>query len=79
MSPQAADLAHLLARVALRDRAAFKALYEAASPKLFAICLRLLKDRREAETRCRRSLSRSGTAPTVSPPISQAPPPGSTP
>ncbi|MBY6003295.1 sigma-70 family RNA polymerase sigma factor [Salipiger bermudensis] len=49
MSTQAADLAHLLARVALRDRAAFKALYEAASPKLFAICLRLLKDRREAE------------------------------
>ncbi len=43
------ELSHLLARVALRDRAAFRALYDATAPKLFAICLRLLRDRREAE------------------------------
>lgn len=45
----AEDLAGLLARVGLRDRAAFAALYQAASPKLFAICLRILKNRSEAE------------------------------
>lgn len=43
------DLAELLARVALRDRAAFQALYAKAAPKLFGICLRILKDRAEAE------------------------------
>ncbi|APZ52359.1 sigma-70 family RNA polymerase sigma factor [Salipiger abyssi] len=49
MTDQTEELAALLARVALRDRAAFERLYSVASPKLFAICLRLLKDRREAE------------------------------
>lgn len=49
MSDDSNDLAGLIARVALRDRAAFGALYRQASPKLFAICMRLLKDRREAE------------------------------
>ncbi|WP_137135802.1 sigma-70 family RNA polymerase sigma factor [Rhizobium sp. FKY42] len=43
------DLPDLLARVALQDRAAFRALYLAASPKLFGICLRLLKVRTDAE------------------------------
>lgn len=43
------DLPDLLARVALQDRAAFHALYLAASPKLFGICLRLLKVRSDAE------------------------------
>ncbi|MDB6180860.1 sigma-70 family RNA polymerase sigma factor [Paracoccus fistulariae] len=43
------DLAALLARVALRDRAAFSALYQAASPKLFGICLRILRNKPEAE------------------------------
>lgn len=43
------DLPDLLARVALQDRAAFHALYRAASPKLFGICLRLLKVRSDAE------------------------------
>ena len=43
------DLSDLLARVALRDRDAFRTLYEKVSPRLFAICLKLLKDRREAE------------------------------
>lgn len=43
------DLESLLARVALRDRAAFDALYSATSAKLFGICLRVLKDRGAAE------------------------------
>lgn len=46
---RAEELTALMARVALRDRAAFSALYSAQGAKLFAICLRLLKDRREAE------------------------------
>ena len=47
-SPQA-TLADLLARTALGDRAAFAALYEATSAKLFGVTLRILKDRSEAE------------------------------
>ncbi|SMD04329.1 sigma-70 family RNA polymerase sigma factor [Rhizobium sp. RU36D] len=43
------EVAPLLARVALKDRAGFAALYKIASPKLFGICLRILKDRTEAE------------------------------
>lgn len=43
------DVAALLARVALRDRAAFSTLYLLVSPKLFGICIRMLKDRGEAE------------------------------
>lgn len=43
------DIANLLARVALRDRAAYQALYTATSPKLFGICLRILKNRSDAE------------------------------
>lgn len=43
------DLAELLARVALRDRAAFQTMYDKAAPKLFGLCLRILKDRSEAE------------------------------
>lgn len=43
------DLPDLLARVALQDRAAFHALYLNVSPKLFGICLRLLKVRSDAE------------------------------
>lgn len=45
----AADIAGLVSRVALGDRAAFSVLYERTSGKLFAICLRILKDRAEAE------------------------------
>lgn len=49
-SNEVADLmADLLGRVGLRDRAAFEQLYQVASPKLFGICLRILKDRAEAE------------------------------
>ena len=36
------DLAALLDRVAGRDRAAFKALYEATSPRLYALVLRVV-------------------------------------
>ena len=39
----------LLGRVSLRDRRAFSRLYEQTSAKLFAIALRILKDRAEAE------------------------------
>jgi RNA polymerase sigma-70 factor (ECF subfamily) len=39
----------LLQRVAKRDRAAFRDLYAATSSRLFAVCLRLLRDRARAE------------------------------
>ncbi len=45
----AADLVALLDRVAQRDRAAFKALYDATSLKLFGIVLRILRRRDVAE------------------------------
>jgi RNA polymerase sigma-70 factor (ECF subfamily) len=43
------DISTLIGRVSLRDRAAFSALYRQTSPKLFAICVRILRDRTEAE------------------------------
>jgi RNA polymerase sigma-70 factor (ECF subfamily) len=43
------DIADLIARCALRDRAAFRTLYERTSAKLFGVILRILKDRSEAE------------------------------
>lgn len=43
------DIETLIARIALRDRGAFEALYDATSAKLFGICLAVLKDRAEAE------------------------------
>lgn len=43
------DIADLIARCALRDRAAFRALYERTSAKLFGVTLRILRDRSEAE------------------------------
>lgn len=43
------ELATLLGRVALRDRRAFARLYDLASPKLFSIALRILRDRGDAE------------------------------
>lgn len=49
MNADIAELQDLLARVALRDRTAFQQLYDLASPKLFGICLRILKDQQEAE------------------------------
>lgn len=43
------QISGLILRVALRDRQAFDALYAATSAKLFGTCLRVLKDRAEAE------------------------------
>jgi RNA polymerase sigma-70 factor, ECF subfamily len=39
----------LLAKVALGDRPAFRAFYAEAGPRLFAICLRMMRNRDEAE------------------------------
>lgn len=49
MTAAGEDIEALIARVAIGDRSAFRALYEAVSGKLFAICLRILKDRARAE------------------------------
>lgn len=43
------EIADLLARVALRDRTAFRALYARTSAKLFGVSLRILSNRSEAE------------------------------
>lgn len=43
------DIAGMILRVALRDRKAFDLLYDATSAKLFGTCLRVLKNRAEAE------------------------------
>lgn len=43
------DIAVLLSRVALKDRAAFSTLYSRTGSKLFSICIRILKDRSDAE------------------------------
>ena len=44
-----ADLAALVARVALGDAAAYRRLYDVTSAKLFAAALRILRDRSKAE------------------------------
>jgi RNA polymerase sigma-70 factor (ECF subfamily) len=49
MPQSTADIAHLIARTALRDRAAFRDLYQRTSAKLFGVTLRILRDRSEAE------------------------------
>lgn len=43
------EITVLIGRVALRDRAAFSELYDRTSAKLFGVCLRVLRDRSEAE------------------------------
>src|SRR5499426_2139991 len=43
------QLAAALARVAGGDRAALRMVYQDTSAKLFGVCLRILKDRSEAE------------------------------
>ncbi|XWN34036.1 MAG: sigma-70 family RNA polymerase sigma factor [Devosia sp.] len=45
----AVDLEDLIAKTALGDRRAFAKLYERTSRKLFAVALRILQDRAEAE------------------------------
>jgi RNA polymerase sigma-70 factor, ECF subfamily len=47
MSPS--DIETLISRIAIGDRAAFRVLYTATSAKLFGICLRVLKNRTDAE------------------------------
>ena len=49
MSSPGAEISDLLARTALRDRAAFRDLYSRTSAKLFGVVLRILRDRSEAE------------------------------
>jgi RNA polymerase sigma-70 factor (ECF subfamily) len=49
MDAAVADLTSLISRVALRDRQAFRDLYGRTSAKLFGVCLRILRDRTEAE------------------------------
>lgn len=43
------EIAVLISRVALGDRAAFNSLYVKSSAKLFGVCLRILNNRAEAE------------------------------
>jgi RNA polymerase sigma-70 factor (ECF subfamily) len=43
------DLAQLIGNIALADRKAFVALYNQTSSKLFSICLRILKNRTDAD------------------------------
>ena len=43
------ELSDLIARVALKDRAAFRLLYDRTNAKLFSVALRILRDRAAAE------------------------------
>ncbi|MEK1873749.1 MAG: RNA polymerase subunit sigma, partial [Rhizobium altiplani] len=43
------EIAHLISLVAIGDRKAFAVLYRETSPKLLSICLRILRDRTDAE------------------------------
>ncbi|MEO0914488.1 MAG: sigma-70 family RNA polymerase sigma factor, partial [Pseudomonadota bacterium] len=43
------DLSELIARIALRDRAAFDALYAQTRSKLFGVALKMMKSRADAE------------------------------
>lgn len=43
------DITKLIVRTSLRDRAAFDLLYRRTSAKLYGVCLRVLKDRAEAD------------------------------
>ena len=47
MTPQ--DITKLIVRTSMKDRAAFDLLYRQTSAKLFGVCLRVLKDRGDAE------------------------------
>ncbi len=44
-----ADIDKLIARIVLKDHDAFRLLYDLTSAKLFGVCLRILKDRTDAE------------------------------
>src|SRR5215470_4324687 len=47
MAPQ--DISKLIVRTSMKDRAAFDLLYKQTSSKLFGVCLRVLRDRGDAE------------------------------
>ncbi|TPJ35070.1 sigma-70 family RNA polymerase sigma factor [Mesorhizobium sp. B2-8-3] len=47
MAPQ--DISKLIVRTSMKDRAAFDLLYKQTSAKLFGVCLRVLRDRGDAE------------------------------
>ena len=49
MAETVEEIADLLARCALRDRKAFRTLYERTSAKLYGVTLRILHDRAEAD------------------------------
>ena len=49
MAAEGNEVADLIARCALRDRAAFRDLYGRTSAKLYGVTLRILKDRSEAD------------------------------
>jgi len=49
LTPASQDITRLIVRVSMRDRAAFDLLYRRTSAKLFGVCLRVLRDRAEAE------------------------------
>jgi RNA polymerase sigma-70 factor, ECF subfamily len=48
-SAASADIADLIMRCSLRDRRAFRTLYDRTSAKLYGVVLRILKDRAEAD------------------------------
>jgi RNA polymerase sigma-70 factor, ECF subfamily len=48
-SSATADIADLIMRCSLRDRQAFRSLYERTSAKLYGVVLRILRDRAEAD------------------------------
>ncbi|MEZ2221196.1 sigma-70 family RNA polymerase sigma factor [Rhizobium sp. RCC_161_2] len=43
------EIETLISRVAMRDQKAFVALYRQTSPKLYAVCLRILRNKTDAE------------------------------
>src|SRR3569833_4252284 len=49
MGRDTADIADLISRCALRDRAAFATLYSRTSAKLYGVTLRILRDRSDAD------------------------------
>lgn len=54
-------IAALLTRIASGDRRAFAQIYDAAGPKLFGTCLRILRDRGEAEDVLQEAMTRIWT------------------
>ena len=52
------SLEALLQRVAKKDRAAFRDIYAATSPRLFAVCVSLLRDRARAEEALQEAFTR---------------------